>query len=153
MTIDEKNSTGLANPELCIATGALDTSETCPTTAVGGGWQTITSSDHLTGTYGPIAIVLDRSSATWMLAIAWMGAALGIGRAVLWPRAPKPVADDVCCRPPDVTPQAWAASHTDPVLWFAAGAIAGRAARAAAPSWLMPTPWPLPRPLIRNVPG
>jgi hypothetical protein len=28
---------------------------------------------------------------------------------------------DVCCRPADVPEQAWAWSHTEPVLWYALG--------------------------------
>ena len=61
----------------------------------------------------PIAITWPRLAPAWFFGYAvWLAGAL----------SPKPVADDVCCRPPDVTPQAWAASHTDPVLWFAAAA-------------------------------
>jgi hypothetical protein len=29
----------------------------------------------------------------------------------------------VCCRPRDVPEQAWAWSHTEPVLWYAAGTM------------------------------
>jgi hypothetical protein len=34
---------------------------------------------------------------------------------------PKPSVSDVCCRPADVPEQAWAWSHTEPVLWYAMG--------------------------------
>jgi hypothetical protein len=61
----------------------------------------------------PIAVTWPRLAPAWFFGYAvWLAGAV----------SPKPVADDVCCRPPDVTEQAWAASHTDPVLWFAAGA-------------------------------
>jgi alpha-1,2-mannosyltransferase len=61
----------------------------------------------------PIAITWPRLAPAWFFGYAvWLAGAL----------SPKPTADDVCCRPDDVTPQAWAASHTDPVLWFAAAA-------------------------------
>jgi hypothetical protein len=63
----------------------------------------------------PIAVTWPRLAPAWFFGYAvWLASAL----------SPKPFANDVCCRPPDVTQQAWAASHTDPVLWFAAGAMA-----------------------------
>jgi hypothetical protein len=63
----------------------------------------------------PIAITWPRLAPAWFFGYAvWLASAI----------SPKPVATDVCCRPPDVTPQAWAASHTEPILWFAALAMA-----------------------------
>lgn len=60
----------------------------------------------------PIAITWPRLAPAWFFGYAvWLAGAL----------APKPLAEDVCCRPDDVTPQAWASSHAEPVLWFAAG--------------------------------
>lgn len=63
----------------------------------------------------PIAVTWPRLAPAWFFGYAvWLASAI----------SPKPVANDVCCRPPDVTPQAWAASHTEPILWFAALAMA-----------------------------
>lgn len=51
--------------------------------------------DHATifvfiaGTATPLAESLEGSTRTLLLALAWGGAALGIARAVLWPRAPR----------------------------------------------------------------
>ncbi len=35
--------------------------------------------------------------------------------------SPKPAVSDACCRPAGVPEQAWAWSHTQPVLWYALG--------------------------------
>jgi hypothetical protein len=63
----------------------------------------------------PIAVTWPRLAPVW-----FFGYAVWLASAVL----PKPVAVDVCCRPADVTAQAWAAAHSDPEIWFAAGAMA-----------------------------
>ena len=71
----------------------------------------------------PIAIVAPRLSAVWFFGyVIWLAGVL----------APKPAADDSCCRPPGVPEQAWAWSHSEPVLWYAAGLIAVVAVVAAA---------------------
>jgi hypothetical protein len=59
----------------------------------------------------PIAVTWPRLSAAWFFGyVAWLLGAI----------APRPDVSDVCCRPREVPEQAWAWSHTDPVLWYAA---------------------------------
>lgn len=82
----------------------------------------------------PIAITWPRLAAPWFFGyLIWFaGVAL-----------PKPVLDaDVCCRPPDVPPMAWAWSHATALAWYAAavvlvvgyvGALCAVAVRPAAP--------------------
>ena len=54
--------------------------------------------DHATiflfiaATYTPIAELLEGRARGWLLAIAWGGAAIGVTRAILWPRAPRVLA-------------------------------------------------------------
>jgi len=61
----------------------------------------------------PIAITWPRLAPAWFFGYAiWLAGAL----------APKGTPTDVCCRPVGVTEQAWLASHTEPVLWFALSA-------------------------------
>jgi hypothetical protein len=63
----------------------------------------------------PIAITWPRLAPAWFFGyVAW----------VLGELSPKPVANDVCCRPPDVPEQAWGWSHAEPILWYAAGMMA-----------------------------
>ena len=63
----------------------------------------------------PIAITWPRLAPAWFFGyVAW----------VLGAVSPKPVAEDVCCRPPGVPEQAWGWSHADPILWYAAGMMA-----------------------------
>jgi alpha-1,2-mannosyltransferase len=60
----------------------------------------------------PIAVTWPRLAPAWFFGYAiWLAGAI----------APKPRAVEVCCRPPDVTEQAWASSHAEPEPWFAAG--------------------------------
>jgi hypothetical protein len=60
----------------------------------------------------PIAVTWPRLAPGWFFGyITWLLGAI----------APKPSVSDVCCRPADVPEQAWAWSHTDPVLWLALG--------------------------------
>jgi hypothetical protein len=62
----------------------------------------------------PIAIIWPRLAPAWFFGYAiWLAGVF----------SPKPVAEDVCCRPPDVPPQAWGWSHSDPVLWYPAGVM------------------------------
>jgi glycosyl transferase family 87 len=63
----------------------------------------------------PIAITWPRLAPAWFLGYAvWVVAAI----------SPKPVAaEGSCCRPPGVNENAWGFSHSEPVLWFAAGAM------------------------------
>jgi hemolysin III len=46
----------------------------------------------IAGTFTPISLVLPARERALMLSIGWGGALLGCMRAVLWPRAPKPLA-------------------------------------------------------------
>jgi glycosyl transferase family 87 len=63
----------------------------------------------------PIAITWPRLAPVWCFGyVTWLLGAI----------APKPTVSDVCCRPADVPEQAWAWSHTEPVLWFALGTTA-----------------------------
>jgi len=60
----------------------------------------------------PIAITWPRLAPVWFFGyLTWLLGAI----------APKPTVSDVCCRPADVPEQAWAWSHTEPVLWYALG--------------------------------
>jgi hypothetical protein len=60
----------------------------------------------------PIAVTWPRLAPVWFFGYAtWLLGAI----------APKPTVSDVCCRPADVPEQAWAWSHTEPVLWYALG--------------------------------
>ena len=62
----------------------------------------------------PIAITWPRLAPVWFFGYAtWLVGAV----------APKPTVSEVCCRPADVPEQAWAWSHTEPVLWYAAGTM------------------------------
>jgi hypothetical protein len=61
----------------------------------------------------PIAITWPRLAPAWFFGYAiWLAGA-----------APRPAADDVCCRPANVPEQAWASSHADPALWMSAGTV------------------------------
>ena len=63
----------------------------------------------------PIAITWPRLAPAWFFGyVIWLAGA----------EAPKPAGRDVCCRPPDVTEQAWFASHAEPALWFPAATMA-----------------------------
>jgi hypothetical protein len=62
----------------------------------------------------PIAVTWPRLAPAWLF---------GYGVWLAGVFSPKPVAEDVCCRPADVPPQAWGWSHSDPVLWYAAGVM------------------------------
>jgi hemolysin III len=46
----------------------------------------------IAGTYTPFCLVLGGGAGTTLLAVVWAGAALGLVRAIVWPRAPKPLA-------------------------------------------------------------
>ncbi len=60
----------------------------------------------------PIAVTWPRLAPAWFFGyVVWLIGAL----------APRPEAEDVCCRPPGVPEQAWGRSHTDSDIWFAAG--------------------------------
>jgi Glycosyltransferase family 87 len=60
----------------------------------------------------PIAVTWPRLAPVWFFGyVTWLLGAI----------APKPTVSDVCCRPADVPEQAWAWSHTGPVLWYALG--------------------------------
>jgi hypothetical protein len=62
----------------------------------------------------PIAITWPRLAPAWLFGYAtWLLGAV----------APRPQVSDECCRPPGVPEQAWAWSHTDPVIWYAAGSV------------------------------
>ena len=62
----------------------------------------------------PIAVTWPRLAPVWFFGYAtWLVGAV----------APKPTVSEVCCRPADVPEQAWAWSHTEPVLWYAAGMV------------------------------
>jgi hypothetical protein len=71
----------------------------------------------------PIAVTWPRLAPVWFFGYAtWLLGAI----------APKPTVSDVCCRPANVPEQAWAWSHTQPVLWYALGFTAVVAAVGAA---------------------
>jgi len=62
----------------------------------------------------PIAVTWPTVAPAWFFGYAvWLLGAI----------APKPTAQDVCCRPPDVPGQAWGWSHAQPVVWYPAGAM------------------------------
>ncbi len=59
--------------------------------------------------YIPIALRWPRLALAWFFGHAiWIAALL----------APSRKANEVCCRPADVTEQAWAAAHADPLFWL-----------------------------------
>jgi hypothetical protein len=62
----------------------------------------------------PIAVTWPRLAPAWFF---------GYGIWLAGVFSPKPVAEDACCRPADVPSQAWGWSHSDPVLWYAAGVM------------------------------
>jgi hypothetical protein len=68
--------------------------------------------NYLALLFVPIAITRPRLAPVWFFGYVWW---------LLGAIAPKPSVSDVCCRPADVPEQAWAWSHTEPVLWFALG--------------------------------
>jgi hypothetical protein len=76
----------------------------------------------------PIAVTWPRLAPAWFFGYAtWLLGAI----------APKPTVSDVVGRPSDVPEQAWAWSHTEPVLWYALGftavvAVVGVALAGAA---------------------
>ena len=60
----------------------------------------------------PIAVTWPRLAPVWFFGyVTWL-----LGTIM-----PKPTDSNVCCRPADVPQQAWAWSHTEPVLWYALG--------------------------------
>jgi hypothetical protein len=60
----------------------------------------------------PIAVTWPRLAPVWFFGyVTWLLGAI----------APKPTVSEVCCRPANVPQQAWAWSHTEPVLWYALG--------------------------------
>ena len=60
----------------------------------------------------PIAVTWPRLAFVWFFGyVTWLLGAI----------APKPTVSEVCCRPANVPQQAWAWSHTEPVLWYALG--------------------------------
>lgn len=77
----------------------------------------------------PIAVTWPRLAPAW-----FFGYAVWLADAV----SPKPVPENVCCRPGGVTVQAWASSHAPPVLWYAAGTMAVIAAVGAAIAFVRP---------------
>lgn len=46
----------------------------------------------IAGTYTPLALTLPAPLGRHMLVLAWTGAALGVARAIVWPRAPRWIA-------------------------------------------------------------
>ncbi len=64
----------------------------------------------------PIAITWPTLSPAWFLGyVVWFASSI----------SPQPtVSRDVCCKPTDVTQLAWDASHSEPMPWFATGAMA-----------------------------
>jgi hypothetical protein len=70
----------------------------------------------------PIAVTWPRLAPAWFFGYAtWLLGAF----------SPKPTVSDVCCRPTSVPEQAWAWSHTEPVLWYALGMMVTVAVVAA----------------------
>jgi hypothetical protein len=62
----------------------------------------------------PIAITWPRLAPAWFFGyVIWLIGAI----------APKPVSEEVCCRPPGVPEQAWGRSHADADVWYAAGVM------------------------------
>jgi hypothetical protein len=65
--------------------------------------------------YIPIALRWPRLAPAWFFGHAiWLAALL----------APSRKTNEVCCRPDDVTEQAWLAAHADPLFWLPAAAMA-----------------------------
>jgi Glycosyltransferase family 87 len=71
----------------------------------------------------PIAITWPRLAPAWFFGyLIWLVDAV----------TPNPVSENVCCRPPGVTEQAWAHSHAGGDGWFATGLIVVSASVAVA---------------------
>ena len=82
------------------------------------------------------ALLLVPIAITWRrLAPAWF---FGYAAWVVGAVAPKPSVSDVCCKPAGVPEQAWAWSHTEPVIWYAAGTTVVVAAVAVAIAVVVP---------------
>jgi hemolysin III len=50
----------------------------------------------IAGTYTPLCLLLGGRRGGIMLAVAWIGAALGVAESVLWVRTPKPILAALC---------------------------------------------------------
>lgn len=65
--------------------------------------------------YVPVAIVWPRFTPVWLFGyVVWLVGAV----------SPRPVVEEVCCRPADVPEQAWDWSHASPTPWYALGVTA-----------------------------
>jgi hypothetical protein len=74
----------------------------------------------------PIAITWPTLAAPWFFGqVIWFLSLISPARH----------AEPVCCRPPDVTEQAWASSHAAPVFWFPALALGLAATVLGATLW------------------
>jgi hemolysin III len=71
----------------------------------------------IAGTFTPLCLLLGDGRARTLLAVVWVGAGLGILRALLWPRAPRAVATVLYVL------LGWAAVPLVPAMWRTLGPV------------------------------
>jgi hemolysin III len=100
----------------------------------------------IAGTYTPFSLLLlDRPTATWVLAVVWGGAVLGVALKMAWPRAPRwlsvPLYIVLGWTAAFVFPDLWRGGGTAPLVLLLAGGVL-YSAGAVCYALKRPNPWP-----------